>query len=163
MNNSRNSTAESNNNGSVLYLKIFGLVGVFVLGIACINYMNLTTAKASNRKKRLAYEKRAGRTEEQLIRQFMLESILISLISFILAIAAVNLLLPAFNQFTNKELTLGLHTDYRIWLFAFFGALIAGILSGSYPAFILSGFNPVQLVKGGKLKTKPASPSVKDW
>lgn len=152
--NSRNSNAEAINNGSVLYLKIFGLVGIFVLGIACINYMNLTTAKASNRKKEIGIRKTSGAYRGQLIRQFMLESVLISLISFTLAIAVVNLLLPAFNQFTNKELTLGLHTDYRIWLFAFLGALIAGILSGSYPAFILSGFNPVQLVKGGKLQNK---------
>jgi putative ABC transport system permease protein len=152
--NSRNSTIESNNNGSVLYLKIFGLVGLFVLCIACINYMNLTTAKASNRKKEIGIRKTSGAHRGQLIRQFMLESILISLISFILAIAAVNLLLPAFNQFTNKELTLALHTDYRIWLFAFLAALIAGILSGSYPAFVLSGFNPVQLVKGGRTQSK---------
>jgi putative ABC transport system permease protein len=148
--NSRNSNREITTGGSVLYLKIFGLVAIFVLGIACINYMNLTTAKASNRKKEIGIRKTSGAYRGQLIRQFMLESILISMISFVLAIAVVNLLLPAFNQFTNKELTLGLQTDYRIWLIAFLAALIAGILSGSYPAFILSGFNPVMLVKGGR-------------
>jgi putative ABC transport system permease protein len=150
----RNSNVEAINNGSIFYIKIFGLVALFVLFIACINYMNLTTAKASSRSKEIAIRKTSGAHRGQLIRQFMLESVLITLVSFLLAACLVNLLLPAFNQFTNKQLTLGYHTDYRIWMYSFLAALVTGIISGSYPAFLLSGFNPVQLVKGARLQSK---------
>jgi|KBSSwiS6_1023812.scaffolds.fasta_scaffold00609_4 putative ABC transport system permease protein len=150
----RNSNVEAINNGSFFYIKIFGLVALFVLFIACINYMNLTTAKASSRSKEIGVRKTSGAYRGQLIRQFMLESVLISLVSFLLAVCMVNLLLPAFNRFTNKELTLGYHTDYRIWMYSILAAVITGILSGSYPAFILSRFNPVLLIKGVKLQSK---------
>lgn len=150
----RNSNVDAITNGSIFYIKIFALVGLFILCIACINYMNLTTAKAASRSKEIGIRKTSGAYRGQLIRQFMLESVLISLVSFLLAIAMVNLLLPAFNQFTNKELSLGYHTDYRIWLYAMAAALIAAIAAGSYPAIVLSGFNPVMLVKGIKPKSK---------
>ena len=150
----RNSNVEAINNGSFFYIKIFGLVALFVLFIACINYMNLTTAKASSRSKEIGVRKTSGAYRGQLIRQFMLESVVISLVSFLLAICMVNLLLPAFNHFTNKELTLGYHTDYHIWMYAILAAAVAGILSGTYPAFVLSGFNPVLLIKGVKLQSK---------
>ena len=150
----RNSNVEAINNGSLFYIKIFGLVALFVLFIACINYMNLTTAKASSRSKEIGIRKTSGAYRNQLIRQFMLESVLISLVSFLLAICMVNLLLPAFNQFTNKQLTLGYHTDYRIWMYAILAAIITGVVSGSYPAFILSGFNPILLIKGVRLQSK---------
>jgi len=116
--------------------------------------MNLTTAKASSRSKEIGIRKTSGAYRGQLIRQFMLESVLISLVSFVLAVCMVNLLLPAFNRFTNKELTFGYHTDYRIWIYSIMAAAITGILSGSYPAFILSRFNPVLLIKGVKLQSK---------
>jgi putative ABC transport system permease protein len=150
----RNSNVDAINNGSLFYIKIFGLVALFVLVIACINYMNLTTAKASSRSKEIGIRKTSGAYRRQLIHQFLLESILVSLVSFLLAIGLVNLLLPAFNQFTNKELTLGYHTDNRIWIYSILAACITGILSGSYPAFILSGFNPVMLIKGVKPQNK---------
>lgn len=150
----RNSNVAAINNGSLFYIKVFGIVALFVLCIACINYMNLTTAKASGRSKEIGIRKTSGAYRSQLIRQFMLEAILISSVSFLLALIAVNLLLPAFNQFTNKELSLGAHTDYRIWVLALLATLITGILSGSYPAFVLSGLNAVSLVKGSKLQSK---------
>jgi putative ABC transport system permease protein len=150
----KNSNVDSISNGSLFYIKIFALVGLFILFIACINYMNLTTAKASSRSKEIGIRKVSGAYRGQLILQFMLESVLISLVSFLLAVGMVNLLLPAFNQFTNKELTLGYTTGYHIWLYAIAGALIAGLIAGCYPAIILSRFNPVLLVKGGKLQTR---------
>jgi putative ABC transport system permease protein len=150
----RNSNVDATNSGSVFYLKIFGLVALFVLFIACINYMNLTTAKASSRSKEIGIRKTSGAYKGQLMRQFMLESVLIAFISFLLAVGLVNLLLPGFNRFTNKELALGFHTDYRIWLYAMLAALITGFIAGSYPAFILSRFNPVLLIKGVKLQSK---------
>jgi putative ABC transport system permease protein len=150
----RNSNVEALSNGSLFYIKIFGLVALFILFIACINYMNLTTAKAASRSKEIGIRKTSGAYRGQLIRQFMLESVLISFCSFLLAILLVNLLLPAFNQFTNKELSLGSHTDYRIWIYTILAALVTGIVSGSYPALVLSGFNPVLLVKGVKLRNR---------
>lgn len=150
----RNSNVEPINNGSLFYIKIFALVAFFILIIACINYMNLTTAKASGRSKEIGIRKTNGAYRGQLIRQFILESVLISLVSFILAVCLVNLILPAFNHFANKELSLGYHTDYHIWLYAVIAALIAGIIAGSYPALVLSGFNPVLLIKGAKLQHK---------
>lgn len=150
----RNSNVESISNGSFFYIKIFGLVALFVLFVACINYMNLTTAKASSRSKEIGIRKTSGAYSGQLMRQFMMESVLISFVSFLLAICMVNLLLPAFNHFTHKELTLGYKTDYRIWIYSIAAAVITGILSGSYPALILSRFNPVLLIKGVKLQSK---------
>ncbi len=150
----RNSNVDAITNGSLFYVKIFGLVALFVLFIACINYMNLTTAKAATRSKEIGVRKASGAHRGQLIRQFLLESVLISLASFLLAICMVNLLLPAFNQFTDKELSLGFHTDNRIWFYTILAALLTGILSGSYPAFVLSGFNPLLLIKGIKLRNK---------
>jgi len=150
----RNSNVDAINNGSLFYMKIFALVAIFILCIACINYMNLTTAKASSRSKEIGIRKTSGAYRGQLIRQFLLESVLISFVSFLLAVCLVNLLLPAFNQFTNKELTLGYHTSFRVWLYAVAAALIAAIAAGSYPAIVLSGFNPVMLVKGIKPRSK---------
>ena len=150
----RNSNVESISNGSFFYIKIFGLVALFVLFVACINYMNLTTAKASSRSKEIGIRKTSGAYSGQLMRQFMMESVLISFVSFLLAICMVNLLLPAFNHFTHKELSLGYNTDYRIWIYSIAAAVITGILSGSYPALILSRFNPVLLIKGVKLQSK---------
>lgn len=150
----RNSNVDAISNGSLFYIKIFALVALFILFIACINYMNLTTARATSRSKEIGVRKASGAYRGQLIRQFMLESVLISLFSFLLAVCMVNLLLPPFNQFVNKHLTFGLHTDYRIWLYAIIAAAITAIASGSYPAFVLSRFNPVLLVKGIKSTSK---------
>jgi putative ABC transport system permease protein len=136
----------------LLYLKMFGLVAFFVLLIACINYMNLTTARASNRSKEIGIKKVVGAVRGQLIGQFLVESVVLTLFSFVLAAATVNLLLPFFNNFTNKQLSLGFSTDYRIWLTAFSTAVLTGLLSGSYPALMLSRFSPISLLKKLKIQ-----------
>jgi putative ABC transport system permease protein len=138
----------------LLYVKIFALVALFVLMIACINYMNLTTAKASNRCKEIGIKKVVGAYQGQLIAQFLVESIIVTLFSFVLAVVMVNIVLPFFNDFTNKQLSLGLSTDYRIWLASFGVALLTGVLSGSYPALILSRFSPNMLLKNLKIQNK---------
>jgi putative ABC transport system permease protein len=138
----------------LLYVKIFALVALFVLMIACINYMNLTTAKASNRCKEIGIKKVVGAFKGQLITQFLVESVLVTLFSFVLAIILVNLMLPFFNTFTNKQLSFGFSTDYRIWLAAFSVALLTGVLSGSYPALMLSRFSPNMLLKNLKIQNK---------
>lgn len=150
----RNSNVDAIPQGSVFYIKLFSFIALFVLLIAGINYMNLTTARASGRLKEIGVRKTVGAFQSHLIRQFLFESLLVTLISFVLALVFVNLLLPAFNHFTNKELSLGLSTDYRIWLFAFAFVILTGFLSGSYPALMLSRFKAVLLLKGMKHQNK---------
>src|SRR5688572_5216920 len=150
----RNSNVDAILQGSTFYIKVFSFIALFVLLIAGINYMNLTTARASARLKEIGVRKSVGAFQSHLIRQFLFESLLVTFISFLLALCVVNLLLPAFNQFTNKQLSLGFSSDYRIWLFAIAFVIIIGLLSGSYPALLLSRFKPVLLLKGFKLQNR---------
>jgi len=150
----RNSNVDPMPQGSTIYIKIFSFIALFVLLIAGINYMNLTTARASARLKEIGVRKSVGAFQSHLIRQFLFESLLVAFISFFLALGVVNLLLPAFNQFTNKQLSLSFTTDYRIWLFAIGFVTVIGLLSGSYPALLLSRFKPVLLLKGLKLQNR---------
>jgi len=150
----RNSNVDAIASGSSFYIKIFLFIALFVLIIAGINYMNLTTARASARLKEIGVRKAVGAFRGNLIKQFLVESFLVTFISFLVSIAVVNLLLPAFNQFTNKQLSLGFSSDYRIWLYALGFVVITALLSGSYPALMLSRFKPVLLVKGMKIESK---------
>jgi putative ABC transport system permease protein len=150
----RNSNVDALVKGSMFYIKIFSFIAFFLLLIAGINYINLTTARASGRSKEIGVRKTIGALQKNLIRQFLFESLLVTLISFLLSLVVVNLLLPAFNQFTNKQLSLGFSTDYRIWFYAVGFAAITGLLSGSYPALMLSRFKSVLLLKGLKLQDK---------
>jgi len=150
----RNSNVDAIAKGNINYIRIFSFVALFLLLIAGINYMNLTTARASSRLKEIGVRKTIGALQNKLILQFLFESLLVTFISFLLAIAVVNLALPAFNQFINKQLSLNLSSDYRIWLYAIGFALLTGLLSGSYPALMLSRFKPILLLKGLKLTHK---------
>ncbi len=152
----RNSNVEAMNQGVWLYIKIFVIVALFVLLIACINYMNLATARAANRSKEIGVRKASGAFQSHLIHQFLTESLVVTTISFLLAMVLVNVLLPAFNEFTNKELSLGIHSDYRIWLYTLLALVVTGLLSGSYPAFLLSRFSPLLLLKNLKLQNRNA-------
>lgn len=147
----RNSNVAAMSSGSLFYMKVFGAVALFVLLIACINYMNLTTAKAANRRREIGVRKASGAFRGHLVRQFMFESLFVTGISFVLAVALVNLLLPAFNDFTQKQLSLGPSTDPRIWLLSLGTLLAAGLLSGTYPALVLSRFSPAMLLKNLKI------------
>jgi putative ABC transport system permease protein len=150
----RNSNVDGIPQGSPFYVKIFFFVALFVLLIAGINYMNLTTARASSRLKEIGVRKTIGAFQSHLIKQFLFESLLLTAISFILTLIFINLFLPSFNHFANKQLSLGLSTDYRIWLLAVAVVAIIGFLSGSYPAWMLSRFKPILLLKGLKLQNK---------
>ena len=150
----RNSNVDTISKGSLFYIKIFSFIALFVLLIAGINYMNLTTARASSRLKEIGVRKTIGADQNHLIRQFLLESLLVTFISFLLSLLVVNLALSSFNQFTNKQLSLGFSTDYRIWLLTIAFAAITGFLSGSYPALMLSRFKPVLLLKNLKFQNK---------
>ncbi len=140
--------------GTLLYLQIFAIVAGFVLLVAAINSMNLTTARATRRAKEIGVRKVNGALRSQLVKQFLVESLLITLIAFLLSVLLVNLMLPAFNAFTGKQLSLGLGTDYRVWLYTCSAVLVTGLLSGSYPALLLSRLKPSVLFKSIPLVSK---------
>lgn len=150
----RNTNVDAMAQGSVFYIKLFSFIAFFVLFIAGINYTNLTTARASSRLKEIGVRKTIGALRKNLFWQFLVESIMVTFISFILSLILVNVILPAFNDYTGKKLSLYWNTDYRIWLLAFGFMLLTGLLAGSYPALMLSRFRPVLLLKGLKLQHK---------
>ena len=141
-------TAELGANGSVQYVYIFSAIAAFILLIACVNFMNLATARSSNRSKEVGVRKVLGSGRGNLIRQFLMESMMISFISMILAIGIAELLLPYFNRVSGKEIEIGLFSTS--WLFPGLLLLIlfVGLLAGSYPAFYLSAFQPITVLKG---------------
>jgi putative ABC transport system permease protein len=150
----RNTNVDAMPQGSVFYIKLFSFIAFFVLLIAGINYTNLTTARASSRLKEIGVRKTIGALRSNLFWQFLIESLMVTFISFVLALIAVNLILPAFNDYTGKQVSLGLSTDYRVWTMAVGFTLLAGLLSGCYPAIMLSRFRPVSLLKGLKIQQK---------
>ncbi|HEX8332679.1 MAG TPA: ABC transporter permease, partial [Segetibacter sp.] len=146
--------------GNITYIYVFSILALFVLVIACINYINLTTARFSNRAKEIAVRKVAGAFKKQLVSQFLSEAFLVTLISFGIAFISVKLLLPSFNTFVEKELSLGVETDYRIWISLAFIILLVTLLSGIYPAFFQSRLKPIALLKT-KLETGKNSLSIR--
>jgi putative ABC transport system permease protein len=109
--------------------------------------MNLSTARFTNRGKEIAVRKVAGASRATLVKQFLIEVLLVTILSVILSIAFVNLLIPAFNSFTEKHLTFNIHTDYRIWTGILLMIVIVTLLAGLYPALFQSGLNPLSLLK----------------
>jgi putative ABC transport system permease protein len=133
--------------GRIEYVRIFFIVAVFVLMIACINFMNLATAQASKRAKEVGLRKVIGAFPNQLFRQFMGESFLTVLLSSLIALLLVLLTIPAFNELTGKNLGLFL-LDYKIVLIFVGILLFTSFLAGGYPAFFISGYKPVEVLKG---------------
>ena len=133
--------------GNIQYVNIFFIVAIFIIIVACINFMNLATARSSRRAKEVGLRKVVGAGRKQLIAQFLGESLIISFLSLLLAIGIVWLLLPAFNHLAEKELAFNL-LQGKLLMILIGIALITGILSGSYPALFLSGFKPVAVLKG---------------
>ena len=127
-------------------MKLFSIVGIFILVIACINFMNLATAQASRRVKEVGVKKAIGAKRGALVAQYIAESILITCLSLLAALLIVYLLLPQFRIITGKELSL--HIDSNLVVGIAVITLVTGIFSGSYPALYLSGFNPVSILKG---------------
>ncbi|MBB6005311.1 ABC transporter permease [Arcicella rosea] len=134
--------------GNIQYVYIFGAIAVFMLLIACINFMNLSTAGASKRAKEVGVRKVLGSIKQDLISQFLFESILLSVVALLLSLMLVQLSLPVFNDLAEKDLQLDfLKNPLLLIAFLVFGLLV-GVLAGSYPAFFLSSFNPVEVLKG---------------
>lgn len=130
------------------FLSFLMLIAILIQGIACINFMNLSTARASKRAKEVGVRKTIGAARSDLIQQFLGESTLLSIISVLIALPLLALLLPLFNQITQADLHLTMLMDYRLWLML--GALIVvtALVAGSYPAFYLSGFQTMKVIKG---------------
>ncbi len=139
--------------GKIEYVKLFSLIALFILIIACINFMNLSTAKASGRLKEIGIKKVVGAERRQLIFQFLSESLLLTLLATLLATVMAVLLLPAFNQITGKQITLHINTTILLSFIAII--IFTGLLAGSYPALYLSKFKPLAILKG-KLNTSAA-------
>ncbi len=133
--------------GSVMYLYILASIALFTLLIACINFMNLATARSSKRSSEVGIRKVLGAEKKFLIAQFLGESVLMSLIAFVFAIAFTKLLLPAFNQLSGKNLSLNFSNILIVAVFLLL-SILTGLLAGSYPAFYLSSFNPAKVLKG---------------
>jgi len=139
-------------------VRLFSLIALFILVIACINFMNLSTAKASRRLKEVGIKKVVGAGRRQLIFQFLAESILLTLFATLFAVLLAWALLPAFNQLTAKHILLDFDPVMILSLFAI--TLLTGLLAGSYPALYLSGFNPVEVLKG-KIRSSLAEVSAR--
>jgi putative ABC transport system permease protein len=132
--------------GRIEYVRLFSIIAVFILVIACINFMNLSTARASRRAKEVGLKKAIGAQKGSLIAQYLGESMLVSLISIILAILFVLTFLPVFNEITNKEIML--HFSTNLLLVSLIILVVTGLIAGSYPALYLSGFQAVTVLKG---------------
>jgi putative ABC transport system permease protein len=138
--------------GKMSYIWIFSAVAFFMLLIACINYMNLTTARSARRAKEIGIRKVAGSTKNQLIFQFLSESLLTAFLSVLLSILLVELLMPFFNRIAGKEFTwMTLFQPFNIILL-FVILLFTGLVGGSYPAFYIASFEPVNILKGSLSK-----------
>jgi putative ABC transport system permease protein len=135
-------------NGDATYVYVFSVIALFILLIACVNFMNLSTARSANRAKEVGIRKVAGSLRLHLITQFLTESVLLSFLSLLFAIGIAALLVPLFNQLAGKEMSVA--TLFSTWLFPVMIALVlvVGFLAGSYPAFYLSSFQPIQVLKG---------------
>ncbi len=143
-----NQTGELGINGTEQYVYIFSAIAIFILLIACVNFMNLSTARSANRAREVGVRKVLGSARKYLIAQFLSESMIVTLIAVMIAIAIVALFLPAFNQFADKNIVITAHT--LVWLIpvSLLAVLVIGFLAGLYPAFFLSAFQPIDVLKG---------------
>ncbi len=136
-----------NTGGFIKYVKLFAIFGLFILVIACINFMNLSTARSEKRAKEVGVRKAVGSGREQLIGQFMSESLLIAFLALLLALIIVSVSLPYFNTLTEKLMMIQFGNPI-FWAIMLVFTLFTGLLAGSYPALYLSSFNPIQILKG---------------
>ncbi len=142
--------------GNIRYVRLFTLIAVIILLIACINFMNLATAHSEQRAKEVGVLKVVGVLKGGLIGKFIAESLIMSYMAVLLAIALLYVLMPAYNGLVNKQLSVGIVNPLHIFSLLGLG-LLAGLVAGSYPAFYLSSFKPVMVLKGMKLKSSMAA------
>jgi len=143
--------------GSIVEIYIFSIIAVFILVMACINFMNLSTARSTQRAREVGLRKVVGATRSQVIKQFLGEALLFSCLSMVFALLCVWTLLPAFNNFTAKALTLFSGANVSIFLILSLTILVTGLIAGSYPALFMSSFQPVQTLKNRMTKNSGGS------
>lgn len=147
---------EAEEGGDISYIYIFSAVAAFMILIACINYMNLATARSASRAKEVGLRKVMGSARGQLIAQFLTESVVVTIIALLLSLVIIYLALPGFNTLANKQLSFGFVLQTPVLLSLVAIIVVTGILGGSYPAFYLSGFSPLSVLKG-RLASKGGS------
>ena len=140
-------TSELSANSDITYIYLFSAVAVFILFIACINFMNLSTARSANRAKEVGIRKVMGSLRSHLVRQFLMESTLLSIFSFALSIGIAHLTLPLFNELSGLALSLPFH-QFGFYVTLFLCSLLVGFAAGIYPSLFLSGFQPAKVLKG---------------
>jgi putative ABC transport system permease protein len=133
--------------GRIRFVWMFGVIGLFVLLLACINFMNLSTARSEKRAKEVGVRKTLGSLRIQLIKQFLTEALLNALMALVITIILVQLSLPFFNNLTDKAINVP-YSNAIFWLLILSFTIFTGFIAGSYPAFYLSGFNPLKVLKG---------------
>jgi ABC-type antimicrobial peptide transport system permease subunit len=138
------------------YVQMFTVIAIFIIAIACINFMNLATARSERRAREVGIRKSVGSRRYELILQFIGESIIIAFISFVIAVVAAQILLPAYNTLVDKKLFID-YSSKEFWIYSLSLIFITGVVAGSYPAFYLSGFQPVKVLKGKPTIGKSAS------
>ncbi|TEW64323.1 FtsX-like permease family protein [Mucilaginibacter phyllosphaerae] len=146
--------------GFIEYVRIFSIIGILVLLIACINFINLTTARSEKRAREVGIRKAIGSQRQQLILQFLTESVLVTFVAFLFAVVMVQLALPSFNILAGTSVTIP-YSSAIFWLITLSCTLLTAILAGSRPAFYLSSFNPVLVLKGTIQTARSASVSRK--
>jgi ABC-type antimicrobial peptide transport system permease subunit len=145
-----------NTGGAIQYVWLFGIIGVFVLLLACINFMNLSTARSEKRAKEVGIRKTVGSLRLQLVKQFFVESYLVVLLAFVLSLVLVAMFLPLFNEVAGKKIEVSWQNPL-FWACSLLFISITGLLSGSYPALYLSSFHPIKVLKGTFRVGKTAS------
>ena len=147
-----------NTGGAIQYVWLFGAIALFVLLLACINFMNITTARSEKRAKEIGIRKAIGSLRRQLISQFFAESLAVVLLSFGISLLLMQATLPFFNEIADKKMSIP-WTSALFWITGILFCLFTGLVAGSYPAFFLSSFKPVKVLKGsfktGKLTALP--------
>jgi putative ABC transport system permease protein len=133
--------------GRIQFVYLFTIIGIFVLLLACINFMNLSTARSEKRSKEVGIRKTVGSLKSQLISQFLSEAMLIAGIAFLFSLLFAQLLLPLFNTLSDKQITLPFNNIF-FWILSIGFTIVTGLLAGSYPAFYLSRFDPIKVLKG---------------
>ncbi|WP_205510935.1 ABC transporter permease [Longitalea arenae] len=145
---SRGQLAEGSQLGNIRNVYIFSIIAAFILIIACINFVNLTTARATERAREVGIRKVAGAVKTQLARQFIGESVVICFIAFLLTLGLSALLLPSFNHLAGKTISEGIFTNSSLLLLLLGAGMVIGLLAGIYPAFVLAAFKPIEVLKG---------------
>lgn len=152
-----NLSSEIKPNGNIIYVYIFIIIAVFLLVIACINFMNLSTASSTDRALEVGMRKVLGGQKKQLVWQFLVESLSMTLLSMILAVVLTELLLPAFNNLAGKQLEIHYFGNWVTLPILLLLGLVVGFIAGSYPSFVLSAMQPLQFMKGKFISTKAGS------